>query len=164
MRLKPTFPIIEILVPPMLIFFAVQLTQLAVEKSEWMITLGSVFFILLAGVTVYFINRNFQTLELGDKLVSRGFFWGQREAELGDLKGYKLKEIWKTRYLVKDFNLVLVDNDNEVKFKITQSDYNTNSFDNFLTDLRGKRVDFLGQETMKDHLRGYWRTIFKKGD
>ena len=153
MRLKPSIPIIELLIPPLLIFFSVKFFLLELHLFALLV-------LVLAFGTIYWINRTFKTIDIGETILVKGYFWGQFEVELKEVKTYKLLEVRRTKYAIQDFNLVLYDVDRNKRLEVTQGDYNAKDWDNFITKLTSLNIEFLGQESLVTQWKGSW-TAFK---
>jgi len=160
MRLKPTIPVIELLISPLLTFFTVKFFLLGLDKDNVMIILVSLIWLIGALGTIYWINRRFRTIDIGDTIKVKGYFWGQVELNLKEVNAYKLLEVRRTKHAIQDFNLVLLDSDQNKKLEITQGDYKTKDWDNFINGLTTLNIQFLGKESLRTQWRDQW-TAFK---
>jgi hypothetical protein len=156
MKLKPSIPIIELLIIPLLFFFSVEFFLLGLDKQEVVIILAALVFFIAALGTIYWINRNFRTIEIGKTINAKGYFRGQLELNLIEIKTYKLREIRMTKYSIQNFNLVLYDQNQNKKLEITQGAYNIEDWDNFINKLTELNIQFLGQEPLVTQWRDQW--------
>jgi hypothetical protein len=158
MKIKPSLPFFELLLIPMCLYFGTQMILTGLERSVGEGMLIGFVSLALLGFILVMINRNFKSIEVHDKLYVNGFFWGQQEFEFQEVKGYKLKEIRKGKYLIKDKNLVILDNDDKEKIEVTKGDYKDDDWSDFIKALRESNIQFLGKVTLKEQ----WKAYFKK--
>jgi hypothetical protein len=137
----------------------VKLFLLGLDKQEIGIILFAFLFLLLALGTIYWINRSFRTIDIGDTITVKGYFWGQCELNLKEIHAYKLLKIRRTKHAIQDFNLVLYDRDQNKKLEVTQGNYKTKDWDNFIKKLTVLNIQFIGQESLVNQWRYQWTTF-----
>jgi hypothetical protein len=162
MRLKPSIPIIELLGSSVLTFFSVKLFLLGLDKEEINIILASLLSLIAALVTIYLINRNFRIIVIGETISVKGYFWGQLELNLKEIKTFKLREVRRTKHAIQDFNLVLYDQNQSKKLEITQGNYKTKDWDNFIDELTELNIQFLGQESLVMQWKDQWNAFKRR--
>jgi hypothetical protein len=160
-KIKPSLPFFELLLIPMSLYFGTKMILRGLERSSGEGMLMVLVSVTLLGFVLLMINRNFKSVEVHDKIYVNGFFWGHKEFEFNDIKGYKLKEIRKGKYLSKDKNLVFIDNDDVEKIEITKGDYKNDDWSDFLRALTEAKIESLGKETLKNQWTAYFKRFWQ---
>ena len=160
MRLRPSIPVIELLISPLLVFFSIKFFLLGLDKHQAVVLAVALLLLLIALGTIYWINRNVRTIEVGESITVKGYFWGQFEIDPKEIKAYKLREIRRTKYSIQDYNMVLYDHNQTKRLEVTQGNYKTKDWDSFVNKLTELKIEFLGKESLATQWRDQW-TAFK---
>ena len=159
MILKPSRPIFEFLAPLILLFFAVKILILGLERGDILIYLVVLYLLGLTFVSIYWINTGFKTIYLTDKIEIAGFFWGRQLIPMSKIKGYKIREVRKTKYLIKDWDLVLVLSNTKIGLRISQLDYSIEDFATIEEKMRELKIDFLGREPLGNQIKQFFEQL-----
>ncbi len=138
MELKPIIPFPALSIPLFLGILSFRNLIVSVEAKDTLLGMGSVLLAIMTFVALYMINKSNKKIQMGSTIRINGYFWGQNEFNLRDIKGYKLKEGNNTKN--HDTELILVDQSEKEILTICQKNYNTESWNNFISQLGSKGI------------------------
>jgi len=160
MKIKPSTPFFELATIGVPVYFFVK-TLSDQEMGDKRFVLAG-FFLFLIVFFIYLFNRNFiKSLEIGNSVIVKKFFWGKEEMKLSTIKGYKLKEVKRTKLMISDYNLVFIDNKEVERIQITQGDFKSDNWNKLIDELKTLNVEFLGYESLANQWKSQW-SDFKK--
>ena len=138
----------------LMIYFAIEFIYLTVDTNDFVAIIPALFFLALGLFAVVWINKEYRTYELTDRLIFKGYFWGQSEIELCQLSGFRIKERREGKYLVTVFDIIL-SLEHKKDLIIRESNYKESSIKGFKDILTEKGIEFKGLEDFS------WRKSFQ---
>lgn len=161
MKLKPSIPFFELATIGLLVYFFVG-ALLDQEMGDKRFGLAGLFLLLIVFSSNFFNRQLIRQLEIGDSVIVKRFFWGKVELKLENIKGYRLKEVKRTKLMISDYNLVFVDDHDKERLAITQGDFKSVDWERLLNELKALNIEFLGQESMRTQWKGQWNNFKRK--
>jgi len=141
MHLKPRAPIVALSIPLFLGLLSFRNLLVSVNTNDTLLGMGSLLLAIMTFIALYMVNKSSKGVHLGSTIRIKGYFWGQNEFNLRDIKGYELREGSKTKN--NDATLILVDPSEKEILNISERNYNAESWNKFISQLGSKGIAHL---------------------
>jgi hypothetical protein len=138
MYLKPITPIVALSIPLFLGLLSFRNLLVSVNTNDTLLGMGSLLLAIMTYVAIHMINKSNKKIEIGSTIRINGYFWGQNEFDLREIKGYKLKEGSNSKD--HDTTLILVDQSEKEVLNISQRKYNAECWSDFISQLGSKGI------------------------
>lgn len=121
--------------------------MLIIEKNDILLIIPGLVLLTIGVFATAWTNREYRTYQLNDRLKLKGLFWGQKEIETDQLKGFKVKERKNTTNIIpfSEYDIIIL----TVQYgqlTIREDNYKFTEIQKFKSHLENKGVPFLGTE------------------
>jgi hypothetical protein len=156
---KPNRPILYLSIPLMLLYFMVTFLYQGINMVDILMLSKALFLGLFVLFSLKILNTKFQIFELDESLIIKGYFWGRREINLQDIKGYQTREVRRRGILFPEEDIIILDNGTKELCRLVCFEYDAKIVSLFKEKLNEKNIEYLGHESLKNQFDGLIKKV-----